>query len=213
MIKGSNKYKELAKPLEGIYTLETFCKKLNIDKTKAIYILYRLRQLGFVKTTYNSKKKRLYFISLKNKQKGISYTEVINKISPIQLASSNPHYIHGRIPSYEETLIYAIKQNEIRYIIASLSLFKKISNWKKLYALAKKEKLVRKLTALYEVSKITVKKIRKMPKRFINSAKSEKTKTFIYIIKPYSSKDFKAIEQKWKVYIPLNISDLEDYKK
>lgn len=213
MIKGYDKYKELAGSLEGVYTIETLCKRLKVNKTKAIYVLYRLRKLGFVKTTYGKNKKRLYFISLKNKQKGVSYTEIINLVSPIQIASSNPYYIHGKTPSYEEALIYALKQKDIRYIIASLSLFKKISNWNKLYALAKKEVLIKKIVVLYEVSKKVVGKIRKMPKKFTNQAKKEKPKSFIYIINPYSSQDFKDIEQKWKVYIPLNLSDLEDYKK
>jgi len=213
MIKGYDKYKELATPLEGVYTIETLCKRLKIDKTKAIYVIYRLRKLGFIKTTYGAGKKRIYSISLKNKQRRISYTEIINQVSPIQLASSNPHYIHGKTPSYEEALIYALKQEDIRYVIASLALFKKITNWSSLYTLAKKEKLIRKIIALYEVSKRIVKKIKKMPDRFINQAKKEKSKSFIYIIKPYSSQDFKDIEQKYKVYIPLNLSDLEDYKK
>jgi len=213
MIKGYDKYKELASSLKGVYTIETLCKRLKIDRTKAIYVLYRLRKLGFVKTTYGAGKKRIYFISLKNKQKGISYTEIINQVSPIQLASSNPYYIHGKTLSYEEALIYALKQEDVRYIIASLALFRKISNWSKLYALAKKQGLIRKIAALYEVSKKVVRKVRKMPDRFINQAKKQKIKHFDYIIKPYSSQDFKSIEQKWKVYIPLNLSDLEDYKK
>ena len=125
MIKGSNKYKELAESIKGIYTVQTLGKRLKINEKKAIYVIYRLRKLGYVKTSYGQGKKRLYYISMDNLHKRISYTQRINEISPIKLASSNPYYIYGRIPSIEETLIYAIKQKEVRYIIASLALFKK----------------------------------------------------------------------------------------
>jgi DNA-binding MarR family transcriptional regulator len=213
MIKGSNKYKMIAEMLEGFYTIETLCKRLKINRTKAIYIIHRLRKLGFVRTIYGSEKRRLYYISLKNKQKGISYTERINEISPIQLSSSNPYYIHGRIPSYEETLIYAVKQKDIRYLIASLILFRKISNWSLLYNLAKKEDLVIQIVVLYEVARKVVGKVRKMPKRFFSLARKRKDQHFTYIIKPFSSDDFKDIEKKWKIYIPLNLADLENYRK
>ena len=139
MIKGTNKYEKLAESLEGYETIETLSEKLKINRAKAIYVIYRLRKLGFVKTSYVVGKKRFYYISLSNKQKRTSYAEIINKFAPIGIASSNPYYIHGRIPSYEETLIYAIKKKDIRYLIASLVLFRKITNWSLLYNLAKKE--------------------------------------------------------------------------
>ena len=213
MIKGSNKYNALVEYIQGFYTLETFAQRLRINKTKAIYILYRLRKLGLVETSYGAGKKRLYYISLRNKWNGKSYTEMINENSPIQLASSSPHYVHGRIPSYEELLIYAIKQRDIRYLIASLGLFTKIKNWSRLYKLAKKEELLAQIVALYEVAKKFVRKIKKMPKRFKNNWFRNKSKKFVYMISPLSSDNFQDIEKRWKIYIPLNVSDLEDYKR
>ena len=216
MIKGTNKYEKLAEPLRGIYTLETFAEKLRIDKTRAIYILHRLRKLGFVKTTYGAGKKRIYTISLKNKSKAKTPVQKINesvkKISfSYALAEpSNPNYIHGREPTYEESLIYAIKQKDTRYLIAALPLFRKITDWNLLYRMAKKENLLQEVAALYEVAKKTVRKIRRMPKSFINRT-IKKTAKFKYIIEPLSSDDFKDIEKKWKVFIPLNLSDLEEY--
>jgi len=65
---------------------------------------------------------------------------------------------------------------------------------------------------LYEVSKIVVKKVKRMPKRFYNLALQKKSDSYIYIIKGLNSSDFKEIEKKWKVYIPLNREDLGDYK-
>jgi len=214
MIKGSNKYEKLAESLQGIYTIETLADRLKIDRTKAIYVIHRLRKIGLVKTSYEAEKKRLYSISLRNKQKGVSYTEKINEASPsasYAIVSSDPYYIHGREPSYEEALIYAIKQKDVRYIVASLALFRKISNWNLLYRLAKKEGLIRKVAVLYEIARKIVRKVRRMPKRFLHLAQKEKATRFSYIIDRLSSDDFKDIERRWKVYIPLNRADLEEY--
>jgi hypothetical protein len=182
MIKGSNKYEKLAESLQGIYTLETLANRLKIDRSKAIYVIHRLRKLGYVKTSYESGKKRLYNISLKNKQKGISYTQWINSSLPTAsyaiVASPNDYYIHDRKPSYEESLIYAIKQRDVRYLIASLILFRKITDWKLLYRLAKKDNLVSEVIALYEVARKIVKKIKRMPKRFLTLGKKKKTNQF-----------------------------------
>ncbi|MDO8460043.1 MAG: hypothetical protein Q7S74_02970 [Nanoarchaeota archaeon] len=216
MIKGSNKYEKLAESLQGIYTLETLADRLKIDRSKAVYVIHRLRKLGFVKTSYGTEKKRLYNISLKNKQRGISYVEKINGASSsraIQVASSNPYYVHGRVPSYEEALIYAIKQRDVRYIVASLALFRKISDWNLLYRLAKKEDLIREVVVLYEIARKVVRKVKRMPKRFLHLAQKRKTNRFDYIIRGLSSDDFKDTEKRWKVYIPLNRADLEEYTR
>ncbi|MDO8508405.1 MAG: hypothetical protein Q7S27_01845 [Nanoarchaeota archaeon] len=216
MIKGSNKYEKIAENIEGIYTLETLADRLKVNPSKAVYVIHRLRKIGSVKTSYGAGKKRLYNISLKNKQKGITYTDKINIASPnsgIMVTSSTPYYIHGRVPSYEEALIYAIKQKDIRHIIASLALFRKISDWSLLYRLAKKENLLLEVVALYETARTVVKKVRKMPKRFLHLAEKYKSDHFNYIIKGFSSTDFKEIENKWKIRVPLNKADLEEYKK
>ena len=73
--------------------------------------------------------------------------------------------------------------------------------------------MLTQVAALYEVSKKVVRKVKRMPKKFYNSAMKKKSRKFVYLIKPFSSDDFKEIEKKWKVYIPLNLSDLEDYKR
>ena len=215
MIKGSNKYEKLAESLQGTYTLETFAERFKIDLARAVYVIYRLRKIGYVKTNYGAGKKRVYNISIRNKQRGTSLTEKINEVSKnpaIKVYSTSHYYVHGRIPTYEEALIYAIKQKDVRYLIASLALFRKITDWSLLYKLAKKENLLREIVALYEVARRTVKKIKRMPKRFLHLAQKNRSDSFEYIIKGFSSDNFKDIEKKWKVYIPLNISDLEEYK-
>jgi len=203
---------KIAKQLEGLQTIISVKKILGVGTQEAIYYIYKLRKKGYVKTKYGPDKKRVYYISLQNVFGGVSYTDILNNYSPIKLSSFEVYQIYGRVPSIEETLIYAVKKKEVRYIIALLALFKKIKNWALLYKLAKKQGVIREVASLYNVSKITVKKVRKMPKRFINLALPKKDDNYIYIIKGLKSLDFKKIEKKWKVYIPLNRADLTDYK-
>ena len=112
----------------------------------------------------------------------------------------------------EETIIYSIKKKDVRWLIASLDLFRKIKDWSLLYNLARKENLVREVVALYEVARLSVRKVRRMPKRFKTLATPKRQDKYKYIVDKFSSLHFQDIEKKWKVYIPLNWGDLEEYK-
>lgn len=204
---------ELARELEGIGTIKSIQNRLNANRAGAIYLIYRLRKLGFVKTLYQRNKTRVYKISPEYALGGTDYIEIINKYSPIKLARFDIHQIYGRKVSIEETLIYAITKREVRYIIACLSLFRKIKDWGFLYQMAKKEGIVREVAALYDISRLFVAKVRRMPKRIRNLATPNKNEKYKYIIDGFDSRDFKDIENKWKVYIPLNYSDLREYKE
>ena len=110
-----------------------------------------------------------------------------------------------------ETLVYAIKTKSLRVILASLALFKKIHDWNELYTLSKKNHVERQAGVLYDLAR-TIIRTRKMAKRFLNKSIPRKYDKYVYIIENLSSKDFKEIENKWKVYLPFNKDDLEDYK-
>lgn len=203
---------QLARNLIGIKTLIMVQNRLGVDRSRAIYLLYKLRKEGYVKTYYQSAKTRVYYISPENALGGVNYVEIINKYSPIKLLRTDIYKIHGEEPSIEETLVYAIKNESIRFVIASISLFREIRNWSRLYNLAKKEGIVREVAALYDVARLYIPKLRKMPKRFKTLATPKKTDKFKYIVDKFSSMHFKEIENKWKVYIPLNEADLREYK-
>lgn len=51
-----------------------------------------------------------------------------------------------------------------------------------------------------------------MKVRFRNNSLPKKENKFEYIIPKLKSKDFKKIEKLWKVYLPFNKEDLEEYK-
>lgn len=203
---------ELAQKLRGFNTLKMIESALNIGRTRAIYLVHRLRKKGFIETKYNSDKTRVYHISPKNALGGTNYTEIINKYSPMKLMVSDVHQIYGREPSIEETLIYSINRRDVRDIIASLALFRKVNDWSELYKRAKKENLVREVAALYDVARIVLPKLKRMPQRFKTLATPKKSDKFRYIVNGLDSLHFKKIEEKWKIYIPLNWDDLADYR-
>jgi len=201
----------LVRKLEGIQNIESVMSILKIKKSTAIKLISLLRKTGYVKTKQTSKKKRVYYISMQNKIGGKSYYDIINNYSPIKLSESEIYKIYGREPSLEETLIYAIKTKKLRVISASLSLFKHINNWTLLYGLAKKNQAERKVGALYDLSRKFV-KTRSMSKKFRSNSLPSKGDKYVYIIDGLESENFKEIEKTWKVYIPFNLIDLEEYK-
>jgi DNA-binding PadR family transcriptional regulator len=211
----NEKYASILSIIEGTQTIDDIQEKLKIDRAKAIYLLYRLRKLGYIRTKYLPNKKRIYSITPLNKQKGKSYLEAFNENMPnsaFKINDKEDHFVHGTKIKSEDLLIYALKKGNIRFVISSLIFFRKIEDWSYLYRLAKKEGLARQISALYEVARLFIKKTRKMPKRFKSFSAPKKDDKYLYIIKGFNSNDFKSIEKKWKVYIPLNRADLEEYK-
>ena len=204
--------KDLIRKIGGVQTIASIKSRLNIDKNRAIYLVHRLRKEGYIITKKNSDKSRIYFISLENVLGGESYIEILNKYSPIKIASSEVYKIYGRNISIEETIVYAIKIHKFRYILASLALFKKIKNWKELHRLAKSNNLIREIGALYSFVEVTFPKIKKMNRTFLRLALPRKEDSFNYIIPNIKSKDYNNVEERWKVYIPFNKEDLVDYK-
>ena len=207
------KVNELIEKVNGIQTIESIKNTLNVNRTRAIYLIYRLRKKGYVITKQDSNNSRIYFISKQNKLGGTSYIDVINENSPIKLSSSEVYKIYGRRVSIEETIIYALKTHRFRYILASLGLYKKVKNWSELYRLAKKNDLIKEVGALYDLTRIIIPRIKKMSKTFEYYALLKDENEYRYIIPNLKSKDFSSIGEKWKVFIPFSIEDLTGYRK
>jgi len=204
-----NATKAKLKALEGIQTIETIMDGLGVGREKAIYHIHRLKKSGYVKTRRMGNK-RIYYISFENKLGGQSYYEIINKNSPIKIMEPELHKVYGRNIGLEETMIFALKTKSPRTILAAISLFKKIRNWKKLYNLAKTNHLEQQIGALYDVARATI-KVRRMPVRFRHNALPV-NKGFEFMIENMKSRDYKEIEELWKIYLPFNRNDLEELK-
>ncbi len=203
---------ELIKKLQGIHTIESVKKILKVQQQKAVYYIYRLRKKRYVRTLRTSQGRRVYNISFENKLGGVNPVEVINKYSPIKVIPVEDYQIYGKSPTAEEALVYAIASKNFRIILASISLFKKIRDWSKLYRLAKQRKIKRQIGALYDMTK-KILKIRKMPKKFRKNCLPKKNEKYGYIMPDLKSDNFKDIEKTWRVYIPFNAADLTPYKK
>jgi DNA-binding Lrp family transcriptional regulator len=202
--------KLLLEKLEGTQTIESITEILAIKRKKAIYYISRLRKNGYVKTKRLANNKRLYSISFQNKLGGYSYHEIINNNSVIKINEPEVYKIYGREPSLEETLVYAIKTKSLRIILASLPLFKKMKNWINLYRLSKANHIERQVGALYDLSR-KIMKVRRMPDNFRNRSLPKKGTRYCHFIEGLNSKDFKEIQDIWKIYLPFNKGDLEAY--
>ena len=202
---------ELVQKVQGTQTFETVKDSLQVSKGMTLYYLHRLKKQGYLKTKRLSNNRRLYTIGIENKLGGKSYIEVINQYAPLKIRTTRVHRIYGKEITEEEALMYAIQTKSIRIISASLALFKKIDQWTLLYQLAKKNNVERQVGALYDLAKKMM-KIRRMTQRFRNHALPKRKDTFQDIIQGLHSKDFKEIEKIWKVHLPFNKEDLEDYR-
>lgn len=202
--------REALKKLEGVQTIDSIMSILNANRARAIYLVHRLRKEGYVKTLMATDRRRVYYISFENKLGGASYYEIINRNSPVKLVEPETHRTYGREVSLEETLVFALNSGKLRLVLASLALFGKIDDWPLLYRLAKANGIQRKVGALYDLSRKLM-RTKRMDGRTKRRMMPRKGERYQYIIEGFGSSDYKAIEDKWKVYIPFNRADLEDY--
>lgn len=188
-------------------------KRLNISRETAINYIYGLRKRGLVETDRGKKGLRLYrIIPVRRKEKGFpGLYETINKYSPIKLVEPFKHRIYDHELAPEEAIVRAILTKDFRTILASLALFRKVSNWSLLYKFAKERKTQRFVGALYDLSRLCL-RVRKMDRRIRNKMKSSELNTR-YITPNVKSKDFQDIEREWNVFIPFNKGDIERYKR
>lgn len=195
--------------LEGRQTVESVMDITGIERESAINLLSRLKKEGYVKSSGGGRQKRIYTISLrKNAEEANGLFMIINKHSKIKVVPKFKHVVHGRY-STEEALIDAIEINDFRVLLASLTLFNQIKNWKILYRLAK-EKEYRKITgALYDFARKNI-KTKKMPEKMYKLLLASKDKKTIEI----PSKKFHCPEiyEKWKIRIPFSEADMEMIK-
>lgn len=199
---------ELLWTLDGLHTVETVMDQLHLTKQSTINLLSRLKKEGYVTIwSGRGRKKRIYKITTITQRPRVpGMWDIINKYSPnFQPRPWYDHQVHGTYGP-EEALIDALPTQSFRIILASLRLFAHITNWPKLYRLAKEKDCWQKVGALYDVARLVL-RVRKMPelyhqkKRWIRDVlfrKEDETK----------EKRFYAIEQFWNVPIPFRKGDL-----
>lgn len=154
---------------EGKYTVETFAKKRNLTRQSAINLLSKLKSKGLVQARGGGKQKRIYTLSKVPKKETNGFFTLINKYSPEKIRPSFEHYVHGKYDAEKaiiDGILFQRNQKDIRTREAMLHLFLHIKDWKKLFFLARKERLVSEVHSLYnEARKKT--RCKKMPKRYL----------------------------------------------
>ncbi|MBS3105275.1 hypothetical protein J4234_03405 [Candidatus Woesearchaeota archaeon] len=202
-----------AKRLEGLQTVDSIAKILDIDRRTAVNYVWMLRKKGFVETVYGKRKIRMYKISpLKPNKFGYSgLYEYLNKNSKIKIYAPYTNRIYDHEPTPEEMVVKAVKTGDLRTVLSSLALFNKVKNWQRLSQIARKELIGRKIGALYDAAR-TVIRVRKMDKK-TRKALLRSNIDNNFIVKNARTKDLKQIEKEWNVYLPFNKADLEAYKE
>ena len=196
---------ELLLKLEGLQTVETAAEALNIKKQSALNLISRLKRQGYVTTSGGNRQKRLYKITArKQRKRSQGMFDIINKYSKMKLAPWYDHQVHGKYGP-EGALIDAVQTQSFRAILASMSLFSHITDWRTLYNLAKEKDCWQKVGALYDIAKLYF-RVKKMPLRYQNQKFIKKQ----YLIKRYNTteKMYNPIKNKWNVEIPFQIGDI-----
>ena len=196
---------EILKTIEGLQTIETVAEALNIKKQSALNLISRLKRQGYVTTSGGRQQKRLYKITTrKQRKRDLGMFDIVNKYSPMKLAPWYDHQVHGHYGP-EEALIDAIHTQSFRVILASMRLFNHITDWPKLYKLAKEKDCWQKVGALYDISKMYF-RVKKMPLRYQNQKFIKKQ----FLIKRYNTteKIYNPIKNKWNVEIPFQTGDI-----
>lgn len=198
---------DVAKKVEGLQTIESIMAILKVKKGTAVNYMSKLKKKGFVKYFSAGRKKRIYRITTIKPRFGDypSVHEIINKYSKIKVIEPVRYIIHGRKATAEEAVVFALETQNFRLILASISLFSHIKNWKLLNDIAKKHGLQRQIGALYDLSRLFV-KTRRMDKRTGESMLRGKGSKYIY--DKIKTKEFSGIAKKWKVEIPFRTQDL-----
>jgi len=193
--------------------IEDIQNKLKVKRATAIKYMYLLRKKGLVKTEYGRNRKRFYRITKVRKPVvgNEGFYSIINKYSPMKLATEINYRIIGRKIGVEESIIRAIETKHPKVILASLALFNHVKNWSLLLKLAKEYNVRRKVGALYELTRKFM-RVKRIDKRTLNSLLKAKNEPK-FLVENFKSKDFKDIEKKWNIFLTFNKVDMLEYEQ
>ena len=194
------------KKIEGLRTIEEIEELLSITHNYALKLVYKLRKQGYLRSTGGGKQKRIYKITTYKQTQSNGMFDIINKYSNIKVQPVFKHITTGKYTE-EDALIDAIKLKNRRTLLASLSLFNHIKDWRKLSALARKYKIGPQLGCLYGLARTAI-KTRRMPENINNSLKRNIPK----ITAQLSDEKSDIINKEWNCAVPFSKEDLERLK-
>lgn len=191
--------------LEGLHTVKTAAEALGLGKQSTINLLSKLKKEGYVTASGGGKQPRFYRVTMrKQRPRDAGMFDIINKYSPMKLADWYDHQVHGHYGP-EEALVDAVQTGSFRVILASMRLFNHITDWPRLYMMAREKGVWQKVGALHDAAR-TIVRVKRMPKSY-HPLPSKR----VSLIRDYKTKEprFMPIEEKWNVAIPFREGDLE----
>lgn len=196
----------LLRRIEGLHTTATLAEELGLTRQATINLASKLKKEGHLTSTGGGKQVRFYKITTTTQRpRDPGMFDILNKHSPnMKLAPWYDHQVHGRY-TVEDALIDAIETKSFRVLLVSLRLFNHITDWPRLYKLAKDNNCWQEVGALHDVSKLFF-RVRKMPEKYRKNSDFKKK----VLIMKYPRKDelFSDIEKYWKVEIPFLRGDI-----
>lgn len=150
---------------EGRYTVERLAEELGIKRQSALNLLSKLKRQGLASSSGGGRQKRIYTIRKLPARDTNGFYDIVNRYSPEKLRPRFEHYVSGKY-AVENAIIDGIKIGDSRTIEATTHLFRHVRDWKKLFGLAEKNGLKKRVIELYERARKST-KCKRMPARYI----------------------------------------------
>jgi hypothetical protein len=195
---------ETLRKLEGLQTLDLIMQKLDIKRQTAKNLVTKWKKQQHL-TVWKKGSPRIYKITMrKQRPRKEGMFDILNKYSPMKLAPWYDHQVHGKY-TVENAIVDAIQTESFRAILATLRLFNHVTDWPRLYGLAKKHDCWQKVGALYDVARLHF-RVRRMSEIY----QHPKFRKKINLIKDYDRKEerYIPIETKWKVAVSFRKGDI-----
>jgi hypothetical protein len=194
---------ERLKIIQGLQTLESISKKLNLTRNSAMNFISKLKRQGYATSSGGGKHIKIYKISLKTNppfQDGMF--DILSKNTPIKLS---PYFTHKVIGTYkiEDAIVDLLKLEDVRPILGSAYLLNKVKDWH--YLKNKARGMEAKLGALYDLTR-TIRKTRKMPKDVRTALLKKRPKKIYYWLLEKKPREFEKI---WNTTVPLRGGDFD----
>ncbi|MFH1133018.1 MAG: hypothetical protein V1735_00860 [Nanoarchaeota archaeon] len=149
---------------DGQYTVERFAEEQGLRRQSALNKLAQLKVQGLVTVSGGGRQKRIYTVSVTPRAKTNGFYDMVNRYSPEKLVPRFAHVVHGRYTA-EQAIIDGLRIGDARTKEATMHLFRHVSSWKLLFALARKERLVVPLRRLYAEARQQV-RVKALPRRY-----------------------------------------------
>lgn len=148
----------------GKFTIETYAKRRGITRQSALNRLSKLKKQGYVTVSGGGRQKRIYTLHNRPQEPANGFYTLVNKYSPEKLVPQFKHTVRGDY-TIEHAILDGIRIGDARTLAATQHLFRHVTDWKRLFDLAKKERRSDEVRDLYEKARQNT-RVKRMPERY-----------------------------------------------